>query len=91
MISDNVDRAVTAEEGDAQAYKITSFLLRANHSSILIISRLLSLAVTEVSTEVGRPSLEQALAIPSDCSGLQSSSNGTVGLLSRDLSDPKFH
>ena len=78
MILDNVDRDVTADKGDSQVFDVGSFLPPADHGSILVTSRLPSLAEIGASTEVGRLSSEQALELLSDCSGLQSSSIGTV-------------
>lgn len=85
MILDNVDRDVIAEEGNAQAYDVTAFLPPADHGSILVTSRLPSLAEIGTSTEVGRLGSEQALELLSKCSGLQSSSVGTVDPFSWNL------
>ena len=81
MILDNVDRDVTADEGDTQAYDVTSFLTPADHGSILITSRLSALGEIGASTEVGRLSSEQALKLLSDRSGLRPSSAGIVNVL----------
>ena len=78
IILDNVDRDVTADKGDSQAFDVGSFLPTADHGSILITSRLPSLAEIGASTEVGRLSSEQALELLSDCSGLQSLSVSTM-------------
>jgi len=74
MILDNVDRDVTADKGDAQAYDVSSFLPPADHGYILITSRLSALREIGASTEVRRLSPKQALELLSDYSGLQSSS-----------------
>ena len=81
MILDNVDRDVTADEGDAQAYDVTSFLPPADHGSILVTSPLPALGEIGPSTEVGRLSSKQALELLSDCSGLQLSDTGTGKVL----------
>lgn len=88
IILDNVDRDATGEKGDAQAYDIMSFLPPADHGSILITSRLLSLRELGNRTEMGRLSLEQALELLSDRSGLRPSSAGIVIFLSRLSKNP---
>ena len=85
MIFDNVDRDVMADDGDAHAYDVTSFLPLADYGSILITSRLSSLGELGKPTEVGRLSLEQALELLSDCSGLQASSAGAQNVLAFNL------
>ena len=85
MILDNVDRDVTAEEENAQAYDVTSFLPRADHGSILITSRLPALGEIGTPTEVGRLNSEQALELLRDHSGLQRSNTGTVKVLLVEL------
>lgn len=86
MILDNVDRDVTADEGNAQAYDAMSFMPPADHGSILVTSRLPALGEIGASTEVGRLSSEQALELLSDRSGLQPSSTGMLKVLPVEVS-----
>lgn len=81
MILDNVDRDVTADEEDVQAYNVTSFLPHADHGFILITSRLPSLGELGKSTEVGRLNSEQALELLSNRSGLHASSTGMLNVI----------
>lgn len=77
MVFDNIDRDVQSDKEDTQAYSFTSFLPAADHSSLLIITRLPSLGEIGESTEVTRLRLDQALEPLSDRSGLHPSSSGT--------------
>lgn len=81
MVFDNVDRDVTSNEEDAQAYDVTSFLPTTDHGSVLITTRLPSLGEIGKSIEVTRLRADQALELLSNRSGLQPSSSGTIDLL----------
>lgn len=80
MIFDNVDRDIQSDE-DVQAYDLISFVPPADHGSVLITTRFLSLGEIGTSTEIIRLELSQALELLSNRSGLHPSSSGTIGIL----------
>ena len=81
IIFDNVDRDVRSSEEDPQAFDTISFLLPADHGSVLITTRLPSLGEMGQLTEVGRLTLDQALELLRRRSGLRPSGDGKISLL----------
>lgn len=81
MIFDNVDRDIHSDE-DAQAYNVISFVPLADHGSILITTRLPSLGEIGISTKITKLTLNQALELLSNRSGLHVSSSGMIGIRS---------
>lgn len=77
MIVDNVDRKYTLDAEDPQAYDMQSFLPGADHGSILITTRLISLGEIGHSTNMKELDLEQALELLSNRSGLPQVAKGT--------------
>lgn len=78
MIIDNVDRECQPDNGDPQAYDVSSFFPLADHGSLLVTTRLSSLTEVGTSTKVKRLDLEQALKLLCSRSGLLPSSEGTI-------------
>ena len=83
MIFDNVDRDVRSSKEDAQAFEVKSFLLSADHGSVLITTRLPSLRRIGQSTAVGSLKQDHAQELLSYHSGLRPSSHGRISVPSK--------